>query len=85
MDAKIKWSKTAKEIVLQVKFPKEILDFEVLKIGEAIPDSEYLSAISNRMIEFFNLIFSNGFLTTGNSTLSFGKSEIPTLKVEVVL
>lgn len=81
MDTKIKWSKTAKEIILQVKFPKEILDFEILKIGRAIPDSEYLSAISNRMTEFFNLIFSNGFLTTDNSTLSFGKSEIPTLKV----
>lgn len=85
METKIKWSKTAKEIVLQVKFPKEILDFDVLKIGKAIPDSEYLAAISSRMTEFFNLIFSNGFLTTGNCTLSFGKSEIPTLKVEVAL
>lgn len=85
MDTKIKWSKTAKEIVLQVKFPKEILDFEVLKIGKAIPDSKYLATISGRMTEFFELIFSNKFLTTGNCTLSFGKNEIPTLKVEIVL
>lgn len=84
MEAKIKWSKTAKEIVLQVKFPKEILDFEVMKIGKNDFDS-YLAGISNRMSDFFKLIFANGFFATGNCTLNFGKKEVSTLKVEVVL
>lgn len=82
MDAKIKWSKTAKEIVLQIKFPKEILDFNPLPIDKG---DDYLEKISNRMQKFFKLIFANGFLVTGNSDLKFGKNEIPTLKVEIIL
>ena len=84
METKIKWSKTAKEIVLQVKFPREIFDLDP-KMSKSNDFGDYLRNISDQMSKFFNLNFANGFLITNNCSLSFGKDKVPTLKVEVGL
>lgn len=87
MESIITWSLVSEpenHIVLKIKFPKgQIPTVKDMIIGK--DDPEKLRQIGERLAEFYEMLFKEGFLTIGGGEVSYGKDRRTSLRVEIIL